>query len=412
MKRLYLKELIKTQRGATMIFVAICIFVLVAFTALAVDIGHLFVAHNELQNAADAGALAGARFLYVNDGQAVNSGANQIAYDAAVANISDNTAVEVIASEVERGHWSFITKTFTPNETSLDPVDLWDAPWQDLDADLNFINAIRVRTRRQTTPVQSFFARIFGHQGFEQSAVAVAYIGFAGTLQPLEADMPIVICKEALLFGGSPTCSIGRMINSGSNVQTHQSGGWTDFNQDNPCSGGTNASTMKDLVISSCPGGGANPEPIIYGKDIATNGGQVQSAFDRFYNCFHGRSDIDKPLSMVLPVVTCPSNNIGTCEKVVGAVQVEVVWVTDGGNDPTYNNAPTQTSGWADSNPDGQIRWQNFVSHFDLQNVDGSPAPYAKKSIYFKPSCEYAEPTGVSGGENFGVLAKIPVLVN
>jgi hypothetical protein len=37
--------------------------------------------------------------------------------------------------------------------------------------------------------------------------------------------------------------------------------------------------------------------------------------------------------------------------------------------------------------------------------------PYAKKSIYFKPSCAAHDPEGVSGGENFGILAKIPVLV-
>ena len=418
MKGILPKKTLENENGATMIFVAICIFMLVAFTALAVDISHLIVTRNELQNAADAGALAGARFLYVNNGSAVNTGANQIAIDAAVANISDNSAVEVIPGEVERGHWSFTTKSFAPNETTTDPVDLWDVSWQALDADPNFINAIRVRTRRQSTPVQSFFARIFGHQGFQQTAVAVAYIGFAGTLQPFEADMPIVICEESLTNGGGPyTCNIGRMINSGSDTQTHQTGGWTDFNQDNPCNGGTNASIMKDLVESSCPGGGANPEPILYGKDIATNGGQIQTAFDRFYNCFHGRADNTQPLSMILPVVECPGNNITTCQRVVGAVKVEVVWVTGAGEDPSYSNAPTKMGDWdMTTEPDGLVRWQSFISDanngFNLQNVDGSPAPYAKKSIYFKPSCQYVEPTGVSGGENFGVQAKIPVLVD
>jgi hypothetical protein len=34
-----------------------------------------------------------------------------------------------------------------------------------------------------------------------------------------------------------------------------------------------------------------------------------------------------------------------------------------------------------------------------------------KKCIYFLPDCNPHIPTGISGGENFGVLAKIPVLV-
>jgi hypothetical protein len=42
--------------------------------------------------------------------------------------------------------------------------------------------------------------------------------------------------------------------------------------------------------------------------------------------------------------------------------------------------------------------------------VDGSFAPYQKKSIYFVPDCHHQTPRGRTGGENFGILAKIPVL--
>ena len=90
MKRYHLFLPIKNQRGATLIFVAICIFMIIALTALAVDIGHLVVTKNELQNAADAGALAGARYLYNDDGTLVNTGCNAIAMAAATANKSDN----------------------------------------------------------------------------------------------------------------------------------------------------------------------------------------------------------------------------------------------------------------------------------------------------------------------------------
>ena len=44
--------------------------------------------------------------------------------------------------------------------------------------------------------------------------------------------------------------------------------------------------------------------------------------------------------------------------------------------------------------------------------VEFAPAPYQKKAIYFKPECEPHVPTGRTGGINFGILAKIPVLVN
>ncbi len=71
MKELSIVKLLSNQRGVTAIVVGITLAMLVGFGALAVDIGHLCVAHNELQNAADAGALAGARFLYNDGGTAI-----------------------------------------------------------------------------------------------------------------------------------------------------------------------------------------------------------------------------------------------------------------------------------------------------------------------------------------------------
>ncbi len=115
---------------------------------------------------------------------------------------------------MERGHWCFATRVFTPNE-STQPVNLWDVSSEDLDANPNFINAIRVKTRRQDTPSASFFARIFGYESFSLSTEAIAYIGFAGTLAPQEADQPIAVCREAILTDEKYTCTIGRRITLG-----------------------------------------------------------------------------------------------------------------------------------------------------------------------------------------------------
>ncbi len=97
---------------------------------------------SELHNAADAGALTGARFLYNDDGTSVNAGANQIALDAAFANLSEQVPVEVNwpggnTGDVQRGHWRFSDKACTPN-ASLLPVDLWNVSSDELDANLEF----------------------------------------------------------------------------------------------------------------------------------------------------------------------------------------------------------------------------------------------------------------------------------
>ena len=123
-------ERVKDQRGVTAVMVALLMVILIGVAALAVDIGHLLVVRNELQNAADAACLAGARFLYVDGGASVSSGASDITYQAAAANRSENLPVEVHwnggnTGDVERGHWSFAARTFTPSDND-GHVPLWD----------------------------------------------------------------------------------------------------------------------------------------------------------------------------------------------------------------------------------------------------------------------------------------------
>ncbi len=422
----------RDQGGAVALWVAILLPVFIGFGALAFDISHFLVVRGEVQNAADAGALAGARFLYNNDGTAVNPGANQIAYDTATANQSQNQAAYVNwtsgnVDDVQRGHWSFATRTFTPND-SLSPVDLWNVSSSELDADLNFINAVRVRAHRRNPQAFAIFGRIFGVSGIDVSGQAIAYIGFAGSLAEGDADQPIAICKEAILdFSDDPdgefTCAVGRMINSGENQATNETGGWTSFYQDLddpnlPCNGGTNAQEVRDLVC-----GDGNPDPIKLDEPMATNGGDIQSAFNDLIDCWkaHLAENGPTPWNLTLPVIDCPGNNVGTCQDVKGAVFINIVWITEAGEDPGYNNAPTQMAGildsnpavgaWSSEDPDGEARWTSFAEHFSLRDMVGNPATYQKKTIYFLPDCTPHELKGNSGGENFGVLARIPVLV-
>ena len=67
------------------------------------------------------------------------------------------------------------------------------------------------------------------------------------------------------------------------------------------------------------------------------------------------------------------------------------------------------------TNADLQACWDQFVADpptgFGLKTPYGAPADCRKKTLYFKPDCEKFEPTGRSGGRNYGILAKIPVLV-
>jgi Flp pilus assembly protein TadG len=407
----------RDQRGVTIVIVAGLTVMFVAFVALSVDIAHLMVVRNELKNAADAGALAGARRLYFEDGSAVNFAANQVAFRAATDNDSERIAVEVIdpdsnSGDVQRGHWSFATQTFTPSNNDT-PPDLWDVSSAELDADVTFVNAVRVRTRRQSTPAASFFARIMGFTGFEASAVAVAYLGFPGTLSQGEVDQPIAICRQSILLDEEYQCNIGRMLNSGSASATHNTAGWTNFSQ--PCET-ANANEMRSLVCS-----GGNPVEIKFGVGIGATGGVQDNVLRDLRDCFEPTTRTE-PWNMTLPVVDCPGNNVSNCATVLGAVNVDVVWISrnDADMEEEFEDEyfpPAAMGDWTcdpiceSSSTPRACCWDDFVDHFSLKNVEDMTATYAKKSIYFHPTCTVNEPTGDSGGANYGILAQIPVLV-
>jgi hypothetical protein len=93
-----------SQKGAVSVLVAITLPVLLGVGALAVDLAYLHVVRNELQNDADAAALAGARKLY-NQGASVLTWS--VAEDSATKAIRLNQAAgyELSQGLVETGYW-------------------------------------------------------------------------------------------------------------------------------------------------------------------------------------------------------------------------------------------------------------------------------------------------------------------
>jgi len=325
----------------------------------------------------------------------------------AIANQSGGAPVTVNTGDVQRGHYRFSDGNFFPNN-SLDAVDLWGKTAAELDANPAFINAVQVTTRRPAAP--SFFARIFGYDNFALSAAAVAYIGFAGTLEPGALDQPIAICRESIRIADEYTCTVGRMINSGN--KTGDTAGWTNFSQ--PCHTAS-ASSVKPLVCAT-----GNVTAINLGEGIGTTNGMLQVAFDDLMDCWKapaqgldtdGDGLPDKPWKMTLPVIECSGNKVDNCSKVVGAVELNVIWITRTGDKKKYKEVPRKMAGWTCApTSTGEACWTSFVQHFNLKDVN-SDASYEDKTIYFLPDCTPHEPKGTTGGENFGILARIPVLV-
>lgn len=410
------KSMVADQNGATIVYVAVILTVLMMFTALAVDVGYLYGVRNELQDAADAAALAGTSVLFNEDGTLNRDAALDEGARVAVANKTGK--LPIAEKTVETGHWSHATRTFTARDNTEQLSDWQNRSAADLDTEPDFINAVRVKTDRSDTP--SFFARILGYTSFFVSTDAVAVIGFAGTVDPLKFDQPIAICREYITGSdGDYTCDKGRMINSGNDPSTSNSGGWTNFTQD-PCTQPTpnnaEGSGMLDMICS-----GNEFEVDTSKEGIGVKGGQAEPALNDLYDCWQDETEKvecsdnknypKSPMNMTLPVVICGMNNPTGCLKVVGAVNVDVIWITDQ-NDPQYKDVPCEMTApgyepWkCDKSTPGLDCWNDFVDHFNLESVE-----YMQKTLYFLPNCEFHKPIGNTGGQNFGILARIPKLV-
>lgn len=245
------------------------------------------------------------------------------------------------------------------------------------------------------------------------------------------------------------SCNYGRMLNSGrdgASANDHNTAGWTNFTI--PCET-ANPNNVRP-ILENCSG---NPEEIPLGAFIGTDGGVDQAILSQpaqpdLMDCWKSAwydSDSDgiddtpldgndaddlpeHPWTVKLPVVNCPGNNISNCSEVMGAIEVQIVWILVKEND-IDNDAPYQmykpdgTTLWGNNNPDGTVRWDDFVTTFNLQTVDSDPPSipelatvandgFKKKSVYFLPNCQFAQPAGGTGGQIPSSLAKIPVLVN
>lgn len=90
------------QRGAVAVITGLAAVVLVAFLGLTVDLGHAYVGTSELQNAADAAALAGAKELN-QTAAGVTAAVNKAIAIAAQHNVNFSTPVAITSDNIRVG---------------------------------------------------------------------------------------------------------------------------------------------------------------------------------------------------------------------------------------------------------------------------------------------------------------------
>lgn len=169
-----IKRFSKSQKGAVSVLVALTLPVLVGAGALAVDLAYLHVVRNELQNDADAAALAGARKLYTQGASALNwSGAASTASNAIALNRAAGHALA--DGQIQTGYWD-TTQTATGLQGLPMTPGANDAP------------AVQVSLGKSDGqnqgPVRTFLASIWGVFSKPVRVTAVAGVSSPGTILP------------------------------------------------------------------------------------------------------------------------------------------------------------------------------------------------------------------------------------
>ena len=117
-----LSSFLADQDGAIAIVIALLLPILFGFAGLAVDMGHSYAVKSQLKNAADAGALRGARALvpYTGSPETPNWAlALSKAPEAVKLNRADNK--QLTDSVVTYGYWSFTTSPPSLQSAGISP---------------------------------------------------------------------------------------------------------------------------------------------------------------------------------------------------------------------------------------------------------------------------------------------------
>jgi len=348
------------ERGVVAVTVAILSVALFSIAALALDIGNAMVARNELQNVADASALAGARqigLIYQTLPQGTPYTTYQLNSPVVVTNAVQSVALQnearkvsitIDTSDIVIGIWNPTTRTLTPG--TLGPT------------------GVRVTARRDGTtngPVATWLAGIMGINQMSVTATATAALTGSGTVAPGEANAPFGL--DEIIFTNPAYCGTPIQFYP-TNNPPQGCAGWQTFLESPP-----NANTERQIVegLTSDPPTYIPPEISAGETSLEYIGGNVQSVFPYLINLFNAKK---------VPDATSPT---GFCWNVVV---------------PVYANQNC-------SNPNEPMMTVGFASAC-VWNVTGAPTQQIDAMV----TCGEVT-NGQGGGGWFGTLGSIPGLV-
>lgn len=339
---------LKDQRGTVAIVSAITITLILTITGLVIDLGRIYVIKVELQNAADAGALAGANALFNTDFHAKSSPFPK-PYDPPIvpASFTPPLFFNVFPGLGLRGQlpWLYCATVEEPyeavtycdmaraaaravvraNKAGGQPLSLPDndvklgnyalnqelGKWTFTPGSCsNDTNAVRVITRKTTQvngPVHLIFGQFLGKEYVELSAESVAMLGWVKGIGAGRGTFPLALGDKYVPEPGK------RMLVTFS-TNTSDTGGWHTFFDPS-----ASAIDLTKLV------NGTKPSPEIKCGDLInlTNGVDAAVVHEMFREFYTLRN---QKWTIILPVITADANYIQK-RQVTGFCAYEVLEV-------------------------------------------------------------------------------------
>jgi Flp pilus assembly protein TadG len=300
----------RQEGGAVLALTALMITVLILCTALAIDLGHLYLVKCELRAAADAGALAGAAGLFPPSSGTSNplpatpdcARAFTSCQSIVAANQADGATLQVLSEDVIFGNWDAGTNSF--NATGC--------------ADPRLVNAVKVVVRKDTSAngkVPLFFAGIIpgGLSSVGLTAEAISLSGYPGYVPGGGGAFPLAIDANKVPPGHG-----GELIRIYLNPTTTDGGCWQTFFDPSP-----GANDLKNLV------NGTTPSPALkVGDQIRVTEGVADSVMQELQKVF------DKSTGdMVVLVPVIPGDSHTGLATVQGFVALKLTLVDSHGTE-------------------------------------------------------------------------------
>ena len=292
-----MRNFFKELGGAGTAVAGLCLMVILGVAALVVDIGHLATVKGELQRAADAGSMAGARALWPMALPLITNppagpdcvSAKGLALNTTTSanNQVDGEVLTAANLTIQVGNYDYATRVFTPRS---------DCP--------PTINAVKVTAQKDVNTI--YFASIWNLTSMQPAATATGTMGFAkavgkGTI-PIAINKIKVVPGETLYIDFSPDA-----VNSG---------GWFADPPDT-----ASAKTFKDYIMN------ANCPPLQIGDVISLQNGQDTTCFDALKNEKLKRGEF---WDTFLPVVN--TDQFNHPEPIIGFVPFRITQVVDTGS--------------------------------------------------------------------------------